>query len=376
MLQTNLGGIPLQMAIFNPPVSTDSKTEGSKSAQYKPVLAPCTTTSQLLNLFEEITGWKAEFAESNCSLQRRKSSSSKSEPVQGAFSIVDMSEDWPIQKPTCHRGKCDQFIDLIDQLVGKLYLTQVELGRAQSALVALDPVAEIEDDELVDSFVHKLRPEPKPETDQVVIDEFAEFDDDFEVFQQVSDSAGSLVCPPFDGWSLGGSTGIVGNYYLNWMVDNDEHISICAGEVETMGLDKRESVILIDPLTNEYRVVPGECEQDRVPQRQTFQLWDLKSFSFSVINPSTDWHRLESHQAIIATTSNDVSKIKCWRSALKNHFEQTTEFVPKAGSSSTAAIETNPIKTSATNSVSTNQLADVLIKTLGTSDPLLVLKRD
>jgi hypothetical protein len=37
--------------------------------------APCATTGKFLTLFEEITGWKAEFIESKQSLRRREISS-------------------------------------------------------------------------------------------------------------------------------------------------------------------------------------------------------------------------------------------------------------------------------------------------------------
>ena len=62
--------------------------------------APCAKTGKFLTLFEEITGWKAEFIESKQSLRRREISSSKTEPIEGRFEITDMSLDWPAKKAT------------------------------------------------------------------------------------------------------------------------------------------------------------------------------------------------------------------------------------------------------------------------------------
>ena len=374
MLHANVNGIPVEMTVFNP-----SSLGSAKAAPVEPMTAPCPTTAKLLGLFEEITGWKAEFHESNCSLQRRKSSSSKSEPAQGNFSIVDMSEHWPAQKPTCHRGKCDQFIALLDRLVGEHQSAEVELNRIQSALLAFDVTAEIEDDALVDSFVPKFELAANSEAESSVCndaDDDAQLDDDFEVHQHVSENSLSLVCPPFDGWSLGGATGIVGNYYLDWMVDSEERIAICAGEIDSNKSQKPESVALVDPLTNEYRVVASELEQSDARQLQAFKLWDSKTLTMSTIDPSAGWHRLKSHQAIVSTTANSFDKIQCWRSAFESQFGQVTERQADSSVSIEGASETNPINTAAARSISANQMAEMLTQLLGTSDPLLVLKRD
>ena len=187
MLHTNFDGFPIEMTVFNP-----TSLGGTKAASVEPMTAPCPTTGNLLELFEEITGWKAEFHESNSSLQRRKSSSSKSEPAQGNLSIVDMSEHWPPQKPTCHRGKCDQFIALLDRLVGEHQSAEVELNRIQSALLAFDVTAEIEDDALVDSFVPKFELVANSEAESSVskdADDVEQLDDDFEVHQHVAENS-------------------------------------------------------------------------------------------------------------------------------------------------------------------------------------------
>jgi hypothetical protein len=374
MLHTNLGGSPIEMTVFNP-----TNLGGTKAATVEPMTAPCSTTAKLLGLFEEITGWKAEFHESNSSLQCRKSSSSKSEPAQGTFSIVDMSENWPAKKPTSHRAKCDQFIGLLDRFVAEHQSAEVELNRIQSALLALDVTADIEDDDLVDSFVPKFRPLPSPEAESSVsvdTDDDALSDDDFEVHQHVSDTSSSLVCPPFDGWSLGGATGIVGNYYLDWMVDSEERIAICAGEIDANPSVKLESIILVDPLTNEYHVAPTELELSGIDQLQAFKLWDSKTLSLSAINPSSDWHRLKSHQAIVATTAAGLDKLEGWQSACETQNGKAAELQADSSVSMENVSQTSPIKTAAAKPVTANQLAKMLIQTLGTKDPLLVLMRD
>ena len=84
--------------------------------------APCPVSAELMNLFEDITGWKIEFAESRASHHRRKMAEEQGAEQQGAddqaiiegiFSIVDMSEKWPAQKPTCHRAKCDDLVSCL-----------------------------------------------------------------------------------------------------------------------------------------------------------------------------------------------------------------------------------------------------------------------
>jgi hypothetical protein len=253
------------------------------------------------------------------------------------------------------------------------------LGKTQSALVALDPTVDIDEELLVDSFVPKFGLVTKSEIEisdsdaQGVTDEY---DDDFEVHQDVWDFSAAPVCPPFDGWSLGGATGIVGNYYLDWMVNGEECISICVGEIDTEAGDDRESVILVDPLTNEFRVVPSGRLWDQLQDWQAFHLWDSSTRSLSPINPSNSWQRLKSHQAIVATTASKVGQIECWQSAFETHVEKSTDhgsndIVFMAGSDKTESVTTVSAKP-----VLASRLADMLVQTIGTSEPLLVLKRD
>jgi len=120
------------------------------------VQAPCSTSGQLLELFEEITGWESKFEESNSSFKHRSQPGMAAEPAQGTFSIIDMSADWPANKLTSHRGKCDQIVGLISDLVSDLQAAKLELSKTRSALAAysVEPVADPEE-VLVDSFVPK-----------------------------------------------------------------------------------------------------------------------------------------------------------------------------------------------------------------------------
>lgn len=122
------------------------------------VKAPCRTSEKLMSLFEEITGWKAEFRESGASYRRRSQDVAQDLPAQGEFAIVDMSADWPANQFTAHRGKCDQLMNLVSDLVGELQSAKLELSCVRSAMAVMsNESAEVLDDELlVDSFVPKF----------------------------------------------------------------------------------------------------------------------------------------------------------------------------------------------------------------------------
>ena len=345
--------------------------------------APCAKTGKFLTLFEEITGWKAEFIESKQSLRRREISSSKTEPIEGRFEITDMSLDWPAKKATCHRGKCDELVSLVEQLVGELQTTQMDLKRAQSALVAFDPEAEINDENLIDSFVPKFLTEAK--RNQPLCDSASDVsdppaDDDFEVEQFVSDSAVSLVAPPFAGWSFGGATGIVGNYYLDWTVDELERISLVAGEIDSELDSGCEATLTIDPLTQEYRLGRSDVQTPVSDDFTFFYLWNERTESLHPIQSGDNWCSLGANEAIVATTNgalrelNTVNYSNCqqlaevgvktgdtrdpWKSEVNLIEDQHPRFSPNAELYKAA------------------DLATFFRQTTGNSQPLLVLKRD
>ena len=299
-MQSQTDSIPQQLTVFSLP--------GLQNAADLSVKAPCPTTARMLELFEEITGWRAEFEESKASYRNRSQVGMENEPAEGTFSIVDMSANWPANKLTCHRGKCDQLVELVGELVADLQATKLELRRTRSAMAGFTPDPFVDDDEiLVDSFVPKFG---RVETDHVTYqdqDAFVEFensatteaDDEFEVCQELS-SGGTMVAPPFDGWALGGSTGIVGDVYLDWMVDQNERIAISVGKIESaFGNGDSESIIKVDPLTSEFRITSrGDL--------QSCYLWDSAAESVIPMKESDHWTHVKVGDAIIATTDLSV----------------------------------------------------------------------
>jgi len=157
--------------------------------------APCLTSEKLMTVLEEITGWRSEFQETSASYRNRAQSDLENVPAQGTFSIVDMSADWPANQFTAHRGKCDQLVGLLGDLVGELQSAKLELTKVRSAIAASSSNT-------------------------------TTCDDEFEVLQQLGGADGKLVPPPFAGWQLGGTTGIVEDTYLDWLVDDQERIAI------------------------------------------------------------------------------------------------------------------------------------------------------
>jgi hypothetical protein len=346
--------------------------------------APCATTGKFLTLFEEITGWKAEFTESKQSLRRREISSSKTEPIEGRFAITDMSLDWPAKKPTCHRAKCDELVSLVEQLVGELQTTQMDLKRAQSALVAFDPAAEINDENLIDSFVPKFLSESN--RNESVGDSASDLSDrsadgDFEVEQFVGDSAVSLVAPPFAGWSFGGATGIVGNYYLDWTVDEEERISLVAGEIDSETDADREATLTIDPLTQEYRLGSPGVQTPNGNDFTVFYLWNERTESLHPIESGETWSNLLPNEAIVATTNGAMRELDTLK---YSHCRQLAEAgVEKAGfresensDCNLAALGRSQFSKPHAESIKAAELATFFRQTTGSSQPLLILKRD
>jgi len=145
-----------KLSLFSQPASATTEDGQLPPEQVK---APCRTSEKLMEVLEEITGWKSEFQETSASYRKRSQPGMENEPAQGAFSIVDMSADWPANQFTAHRGKCDELVGLIDNLVGELQSDKLELSRVRSAMAVLPsetPSGASEDEVLVDSFVPKF----------------------------------------------------------------------------------------------------------------------------------------------------------------------------------------------------------------------------
>jgi hypothetical protein len=299
-----------------------------------------------------------------------------------------MSLNWPAKTPTCHRAKCDELVGLVEQLVGQLHTTQMDLKRAQSALVAFDPAAEINDENLIDSFVPKFLSESKRvEAASQAANQPSVFheDDDFEVEQFVGDSAVSLVAPPFSGWSFGGATGIIGNYYLDWTVDGEERISLVAGEIDSELDSGREATLAIDPLTQEYRLGSSDALMPAGNDLNVFYLWNERTESLHPIESGERWCSLRAHEAIVATTNGSIRELDTvkYSNSQPNSQRQNDSAAqeddlcksenPECG---VAVLEQSRSAQPYVRPLGAVELATFFRQSMGSSQPVLVLKRD
>lgn len=294
-----------QLSLF---ICPTSGSEPSIEQPVEQVKAPCRTSEKLMEVLEEITGWKSEFAESSASYRNRTQAGMENEPAQGTFSIVDMSADWPANQFTAHRGKCDQLVGLFSDLVAELQSAKLELSKVRSAIAALPSEASAVQDEevLIDSFVPKfgrIKTANVPFGSDVNtgMGSVADCDDEFEVLQELGDGQGKLVPPPFDGWCLGGTTGIVEDTYLDWLIDSHERIAISAGKIESaFGDGDLQAVLKVEPLTSEFRVAAqGEIS--------AFYHWDAAVSQIKKLEPSPTWTRIGAGDAIIASTDFNLN---------------------------------------------------------------------
>jgi len=308
MLQTNHDGDYPQLFLFSQTLAADAQPPSPDS---KSVLAPCAESQRLMELFEDVTGWVIEFSESHSSQKRRKLAGMENEPAEGTFSIVDMSSKWPAQKPTGHRAKCDDIVAIVDLIFAQLQATRIELNKMKSVVAAVAPET-IEDEEivLIDSFIPTVGNSRRTDNDfelhqsPTPADSADEFETAYDVFDDTSEPSGKLVSPPFEGWTLGGATGINENVYLDWQVDSQEQIAISAGKIESaFGEGDAATTISVDPLTCEYRVTGSD-------ELSAFFVWDSKSLSLSPLRSRRQWRRLLPGQSIVATTSPELASLE------------------------------------------------------------------
>jgi hypothetical protein len=356
MLQANDGEAYPQLFLFNQIPKPAEETPLPASVPHP---APCDETGRLIELFEEVTGWVIEFSESNASQQRRKLAGMENEPAEGNFSIVDMSAQWPANKPTGHRGKCDEIVSIIDTLVGQLQSMRVEWNKMRSVVAAVAPEnMEDEDIVLIDSFVPTTGNSRRTDADFEICESpvksgvVDEFETEFEDAQDVSDSSGTLVRPPFEGWALGGATGIAGSMYLDWRVDAEEQICITVGKIESdFGIGDASTTINVDPLTCEYQVLGSK-------ELIAFCVWDSKSMSLSPLQSQHQWRRLLPGQAIIATTSSKLAETELFGSRDEDRLEHPA----------------NQTSVDSLANADADQLAACFTRHVDVSDRVLVLK--
>lgn len=355
MLKANDDGQDPQLYQFSQTLRTDDQANDSGSLPL-PSRAPCEETGRLIDLFEEITGWVIQFDESKSSRHRRKLVGMENESAEGTFTIIDMSTQWPAKKPTGHRSKCDDLVAIIDSLVGQLQATRNELNKMQSVVAAVSPeTVEDEDIVLIDSFV-PTKGQRRTDAEFEVCDApVASGDDEFETkFDEPKSqpTPGAVVNPPFEGWTLGGATGINENVYLDWRVDTQEQIELSVGRIESRyGDGDAAAFIQVDPLTCEYRLF-GSMEING------FFVWDSKSMSLTPLKIGGTHRRLLAGQALVATTSSKLIDMDFKGSRDEDRIDHP---------------ENQTSKDSLANADST-QLAACVARHIGPDDRVLVLK--
>ena len=276
MISTHSHPADVQLVLY-PPVESETRERSTPPDNPLP--------AEMLQLFEEITGWVIGFEESKSSHASRQLSSSSS--AEGTLSIVDMSAAWPARKPTAHRAKCDQLVAHLDALVSDLQATRANLAKTQSLLEAHTPGA-VEDDEaeLFDCFVPRYVEE---ELDQ-------DWDDDFELNHElINDDSTRAVDPPFEGWRMGGAPGTVDGRYVDWKLSDDEQIEMFVGYSESHQLVQRGAKLTVDPLTHEF-VLSGDEDFN-------FYRYNQSTGKLSIVERSTGFQRLTSNDLILTSTS-------------------------------------------------------------------------
>lgn len=293
MLETNSGNCFPQLSITGTLVSTNVPDPIAPQSS-----APCSNSEEFLTLFELATGWVVEFQESRESYLKRKHDGQDTVTPEGEFAIVDMSAEWPAQKATAHRGHCDDLIAQFGAIMNELLETKKELTRTRSALAALTPEAVSSDDEyLVDSFIPRFETSDDFEVVDPEMIEECFGHDEFQVCQSLNSQ--SLVTLPFDGWQLGGQTGIISQSYLDWRIDEAEQVSISVGKIESdLGFGDAETTLKFDPLTSEYQVQGSSALSGLF-------LLDQNDLSCTRLKVEEKWSALKAGQAILAVASED-----------------------------------------------------------------------
>ncbi|MEM7784159.1 MAG: hypothetical protein AAF939_13575 [Planctomycetota bacterium] len=280
---------------FHPDFSVVNFVENDSA---NPILEqPHRDSQKFLDLFEKITGWKPEFEETLESFKHRQAAGLESVSPRGSFTITDMSDSWPAHKATGHRGFCDEFMECFGNLVAELQETQMELEQVKSALSAfstepvLDSRTVISDSFAPSSYGHDDFEVVKfPKAASIAE---SDSDQDFELVQDLG--YGTLVPIPFSGWSMGGSTGLIDQKYLDWKIDSQERISISVGLIGLHAVeDDLERTIRIEPLTSEFLV-----DGDGLPL--TFYRWSQGSETLTDVGSMAGLDWLYSGDAIIAS---------------------------------------------------------------------------
>lgn len=279
MLQTETYMPAPQLSLFT---ATDQDQDECPSSL-------CPLPQEMLEIFEQMTGWVVRFNESKSSYRHRQLPSMIPQLASGDFEITDMSAHWPAQKPTAHRGKCDQFVGFLNALVTDLHQTRCELASTQSILESYAPGSVEDDDTIVsDSFIPRYSDKDRSAAES-------------ELATTVGHSENNhAVDPPFDGWRLDGAPGFVDGKYVDWKLSEDECINLIIGQVETPeDPTEAEAILKIDPLTNEY-FLSGDAELN-------FLIYDQRNRHLTRVEPTNRFRQLKPSQMIILSTSNRLT---------------------------------------------------------------------
>ena len=255
----------------------------------------CPLANEFMQVFEAVSGWEVQFQES---ADRGSASSIGESKPRGKFEIIDMSIDWPTQTPTMHRGKCDQLINLFSDLYGQATATQADLDKARNSLTALTKPTE-QNGHLVDSFAPSHQPSDTAE--DFVLCQDNGFDSEYEsafVVKQEFDSTWLPEKSFWNGWSIAGTSGIVGESYLDWSQQGDV-LTVYVGRIESgLGVSDTESILEVNALSREFKV----CEDNSLG---AFFFWDRRGGQLRSVEPGT-WQTLYSDGAIVVSTDPTV----------------------------------------------------------------------
>lgn len=360
----------------------------------------------MVRMFEQITGWVLQFEEFPASFHQRRvilgsRSSSRASvndgsaldqlieidspdplPIaEGRFRIVDMSAAWPVGRPTSHRGKCDQFVDLLNEFLSNVYADGRKLRQAKSILAAtaIAPQVVTDDESLEDSFVSRHRYETLSETDQDFVMGNIWTDstrnntlDDLQMLvsnveemladhypaesrktaraknptlpHQLAENWNVTGFSSIPNWRIGGRRGMLGSRYIDWNIKDDGRIELINGDTRgplswnasKEDMTDREATLSLNPTTEKFWV-SGDSSK-------SFWIFDSSTQSLNRVPDKVC--SLSRGQAIVVSTSGKLNR---------------------TGSTIQLPTSLGPEKT--------DQLAKAIQEFLGTSEPVLVLAK-
>jgi sigma-B regulation protein RsbU (phosphoserine phosphatase) len=97
----------------------------------------------LAQRFETVTGWTLRFHETADSYRRRMDQRGHEQLFpQGKLAIDDMSAKLPAGKSACHRVRCEELVDSINELLRQLESNRTELWKRDAELATAVPVVQ------------------------------------------------------------------------------------------------------------------------------------------------------------------------------------------------------------------------------------------